>query len=510
MTKTRLASALIACHALLCACWLGLARTVAPAVVADAYRGRSLSALNRVFQRQVPHPLGHYLTLWSDFADAVALGIVLHLALVLLGLRLNPRPGGEVWGLGKLSAFSASFLLLTILSGPRHDYVAFVEIWEAMRQGETPWYVSKHLGYALNAYGPLFNALAPLAWWNPLAPKLLFSSAYLAYVVVFLARPPEASGQGDPCRRATIWLVGPFCWVEVAYFGHFDVLVAILCVLAVSCRRRDRDAASGMALGAGFLLKFLPLAILPFLGIDCLRVRARLLGAALVVMAAGMTIGFLTWGPSVFGPLGFARTRASSLASIFRFLRGTYSPLRLFTDAPDLDRYSTLAMVVAGAAVFLVCQVRKTAPETSAVVSVLTALMFYQVGFLQYQVLLFLLLVDWRRTHGALLSGRPVLSRIIDAYLAWFTVFDLVYAYAGGVLHPGDPLAWLDEVAGLPTFALSLALLLGMLSTTTDRGVRSLRPSAGDGIAAKKGVNSGRPESASTGPHDGGETEAAR
>ncbi len=474
MKKRSLYLAVVACHGLACACWVGLARAVAPPVLAEAYRGRSLPALNRVFQRRIHHPLGHYLNLWSDLTNAVALGILLHLALVLLALATDRGAGGPTipGGRGRawrLSAFSACFLLVTVLSGPRHDYAAFVEIWDAMRRGEGPWYVAAHLGYSLNAYGPLFNALAPPAWWNPLAPKLLFSSAYLAFVTAFV-RARETPEGGPPSRRATAWLVGPFCWVEVAYFGHFDVLVAIACALAVSYRRRDRDVASGVALGVGFLLKFLPLAVLPFLAFGRPRVRVRLLGAAALVMAAGMAFGWMVWGDPVFGPLGFARARPSALASVFRFLRGAYSPLRLVTDVPDLDRYSGPAMLAAGAAVFLACQVRKAPPETAAVVSVLTALMFYQVGFPQYQILLFLLLSTWCRTHAGLLSARPWLGLIIDGYLGWFTAFDLVYCYAGGVLHPGDPLAWLDEVAGLPTFVLSVLLLAGMLSATTRRG----------------------------------------
>ena len=67
----------------------------------------------------------------------------------------------------------AWFCLLTALGGPRHDYVAFLEMWQMVRGGYDPWWITKRLGYPLNAYGPLFNLLAPLAGWNPLAPKLL-------------------------------------------------------------------------------------------------------------------------------------------------------------------------------------------------------------------------------------------------------------------------------------------------------------------------------------------------
>ena len=47
--------------------------------------------------------------------------------------------------------------------------------------GHDPWFtVFGEFGDApLNAYGPLFNFLAAVAWVNPLAPKVLFAYAYV-------------------------------------------------------------------------------------------------------------------------------------------------------------------------------------------------------------------------------------------------------------------------------------------------------------------------------------------
>jgi hypothetical protein len=143
--------------------------------------------------------------------------------------------------------------------------------------------------------------------------------------------------------------------------------------------------------------------------------------------------------------------------------------LRLVVESPDLDWLSVPAMLVFGLLVFIVCQFARTDPETSAILAIVTALMFYKVGFLQYQVIVFLLLTFWGLRHAQVLDADPALRWAIRGYLGWYTVLDLVYCAAGGVIHPGDPLAWLDDVAGLPSFLLG-ALLLGTMLRAALRG----------------------------------------
>src|SRR5262249_21321564 len=78
---------------------------------------------------------------------------------------------------------------------------------------------------------------------NALAPKLLFALAYCLFAVWLLKRgtaapSPAAAPTAGPLLLA--WLISPLAWVEIAYFGHFDVLAAIACVAAGAAVGRGR------------------------------------------------------------------------------------------------------------------------------------------------------------------------------------------------------------------------------------------------------------------------------
>jgi hypothetical protein len=454
------------------AAWVVFAKTLAPALIRAAYEGRSLPLLNRVFQRRIPHPLEHYLALWRSFWEAVLLGWLFHLIVVLavMATRRGSTPTRSLdrWLIG----LALVFLMFTVLSGPRQDYVAFLEIWAAVRGGRDPWWVHETWGYPLNAYGPLFNVLALPALVNPLAPKLLFALAYCLFAVLLVKRRLAGIDAGTgtaafPAVGLLAWLWSPFAWVEVGYFGHFDVLVAIACVAAVGWFLQGREVLAGASLAVGFLLKLIPVVIVPFYAFDLAgrRIRGRFLAAAGLPMVFGYGVSWLIWGPAAFRPIRFGTTRGSTLTSIFRFLRGGASPLRRFVGAHSLDAWSLPCLAAAGLLVFLVCQRRRTDPATSALAAVLTTLLFYQVGFIQYQMVLFLLMAFWLgRNAPSLARDRDRgLAVAIGSYFGWLTVFDVFYAYAGGVIHPGGPWGWVDDWAGLPTFLLGSLLLVRLL-----------------------------------------------
>ena len=471
----------MAIYAALGAGWLGVARMVVRPVIGAAFEGRSHPAVNRFFRAHTGgHPVEHYYRLWDAFAGAALIAGALHLAVVLAVVRLarrNEAEGpGERGGIGTRTArlvvgFAAAFLAVTLLSGPRHDYVADLEIWDVVLRGGDPWWLREVVNIPLNAYGPLFNAMAPLAWVNPMAPKLLFASAYLAFLIWLVegcgARREFA---GLPRFGLVAWFVNPFPWVEVAWFGHFDILVAVACVAAVHARARGRDVSSGASLAAGILLKYLPVVILPSLTLDGRRLRPRLLLAAIVPVALGLGLSVLIWGPSTTRPLTFAATRGSNLLSIFRFLRGAYSPLRLAWDAPDVDFLALPCLATAGVSMFAWCGWRRIEPATSALLAVLTTLLFYRVGFVQYQMVPFLL-ASYRFATG---RGGPGGDRFLAAaagiYFGWLAIFDAYYASFGGVVHPGDPWAWVEEVAGLPTFLAGCLLIAGLIRDASGTG----------------------------------------
>jgi hypothetical protein len=462
------------------AAWILVARGVVPTLIREAYQGRSLPLLDRVVLGRGRHPVEHYLDLWRTYWQALLLAWLFHLVVVLVVRAAGPgRKAGDApedeeidraVDLG-LIGFALAFLFATVLSGPRQDYVAFLEIWRAVRAGRDPWWIHERWGYPLHAYGPLFNLLAVPAGWNALAPKLLFALAY-CLVAVWLLKGETAAGRSSrafPPRGLLGWLIGPFAWVEVAYFGHFDVLAAIACVIAVDALCRGRETLAGASLAVGFLLKLIPAVIVPFLALEARdrdqrpRIRVPLPAGALVPMGLGYLASVLIWGPATFRPFRFAATRGSTLLSIFRFLRGGASPLRRFTAHPDLDAWSMPCLVAALLLVLLVCLRRRLDPATSAPAAVLTTLLFYRVGFPQYQMFSFLLMAYWLVRRGDSLWRRRGLAVAVLAYFGWLTLFDLFYVYAGGVLHAEGPFGRVDDWVGLPTFLLGGFLLVELM-----------------------------------------------
>ena len=100
--------------------------------------------------------------------------------------------------------------------------------------------------------------------------------------------------------------------------------------------------------------------------------------------------------------------------------------------------------------------------------AVLATLLFYRVGFPQYQVVLLMLASYWVVAERR--PGRdPLLAGSLGLYFGWLALFDVFYALVGGVLHPGDRFAWVEEIVGLPTFLLGIVLLVATAAPTTTR-----------------------------------------
>ena len=266
-------------------------------------------------------------------------------------------------------------------------------------------------------------------------------------------------------------LLNPLPLVEVAWFGHFDVIVGVACVAAVSACVHRRDTRSGIALGIGVLIKYVPIVLLPFLAIARPRLRLSLVISALVTLVAGLTLSVLIWGPETFRPLLFAATRKSELLSIFRVLRGSWSPVHDLLSAAAFDRLAVVTLAVAGLSVFAWCWRHAVEPRAGIVLALWTTLLFYQVGLVQYQLVLMLPVVFWLATIDDPHWFRQHVSLLVSlaVYFTWITAFDLLSAWIGGYLRPTGGWQWLDDVMGLPTFLLGCWSLVELLRATRSR-----------------------------------------
>src|SRR5262249_51098105 len=315
----RLLPPIIATYASVCILWIGFANGVAPNIIADAYNEQSLSVLNWVFQGRKSLPIGHYFDRWSEITTAVLIATILHLLIVvfivgsdrkyplLLGTSSKPDTRTNF----VLIVFSAAFLALTALSPTWGDYPNYLHEWEVVLGGRDPWLGLGNSSGA-HAYGPLFNVLSPLVWINPRANKLFFAFSYLAYVIWLVKDfAPRRGLVALSWPLSGLWLLNPFPWVGIAYFGYFDVLVAIALVAAVHNVIGRRDGISGTCLALGILLKYMPIVILPFLVFGERRLHLRLFNFCAALVIFGLIVSVLVWGMSTFFPIAIATTRPS-------------------------------------------------------------------------------------------------------------------------------------------------------------------------------------------------------
>jgi len=456
---------LIAIYASVCILWIWFANGVAPKIIADAYKEQSLSVLNWALQGHRSLPVGHYLDRWSDVTTAVLIATILHLIIVLF-IGGSDRKHGLLFGNTSradsltnfiLIAFSAAFLALTALSLTHGDYRAYLGQWMAVLGGRDPWLFETSLAYR-NAYGPLFNVLAPLVWISLFANKLLFAFSYVAYVIWLVKDfAPRRKLVALSWPWLSLWLLNPFPWVEIAYFGYFDVLVALACVAAVHNVIARKDGVSGTYLALGILLKYMPIVILPFLVCGERRLHIRLLSLCLGVVVFGLVISALIWGTSTFSPLTLAATRHSHW-SIYDALAETQS-LRLLWSSSNSDPLVWLErplVVTAGLGVFAWCMLRRTGPALSAVLAILATLLFYRVGYINYQMVPFLLILYWVCSEWQELTEHSVLVALVGGYFGLLAIFELAH--------------WSEFIGDMPysnivmfQFFLGFALLIGLI-----------------------------------------------
>jgi hypothetical protein len=363
----------------------------------------------------------------------------------------------------RLALFSAAFLAVTILTRAKHDYAHHVEVWDAVLRGDIPWYVKGTWGL-VNVYGPLFNVLALPRGLNLLGPKLLYAFAYAVFVAWLIkgcARPDE---RGALPRTALIGcLLNPLPWLETAYAGHFDVLVGLCCVAAVHAQRCGRDVRAGVYVGVGVLLKFLPLVLLPFLGLERRQVRVRLFASATLTIVAGFAASVLIWGKATFLALWILSLQPNQL-SVFRFLWGDWSPLRPWLSRAEVQAIATPVLAIGGGIVFVAYWLSRIAAPTGAVMAILTTLLLYKASFLGYQMVLFTLAWYWYLTFPDRdWLARDRLSTVaFIAYFGWVGLFGAFMYGVGPREYFLGRWAWMEDVVGLPTFLLGL-LLFGAL-----------------------------------------------
>ena len=479
---------LLTLYAFLALAWLAFARWVVPPLLVAEHSPGILAYLKRYIE--LPPALflsWEILGRWREYSGAVLLAIFLHLTIFLILRRQDLRAGdcrpetvlrAERRVSLALLSISFAFLGVTALSGPRHDYYFYRQMWYEIGHGNDPWFkIYGRDGHVpLNAYGPLFNLLTGLSWVNPYAPKLMF--AYL-YIIFAISQIKSFTASRAPSGMQLIGLFAlfwnPFPWVEIAVRGHFDILVGLFCLGAIRAWARGYDIRSGMCLALGVLLKYQPIVLLPGLLLDRGRVRWRFLFVALGAIAFGMELSCLVWGMSTLSPLELAATRDATPLSIFYFVRGRYSPLQLFGVMGHYDHLAPFVLFLALVAAWAWAWVRQPDALAAALVAAVTTVLFYRTAYPQYQMVPFVLGSSWAVRHWESFMGRTGRVVAIASYFGWLAAFDLYYAFDDE--GPGSRYwSTVQHVVGLPSFLCGCAFLASVIRSATPVDKVSIQP----------------------------------
>lgn len=398
----------------------------------------------------------------------------------------KPRGGAKldrltVVAVTALAIACAIGLAITIRSGLRNDYALYVGAWSIVNDGGDPWY-----GLAFNAYGPAFNAMAPLLHVDELVAKVLFTIVWivLAGVVIASALRNHDGAPGDRATRtwlAAVLVLNPLFLISTALFGTFDVLVAATCIGAVLAFRRDRMVLAGVLIAIGVLLKFYPAVLVPVLAVSCVTRsdRRSFVGASIGAAAAGFLVSLATWGSSTFEPFRTGGERPSTMTSIFRFLRGRWSPLRSVWTNPDVDAVSAPLVVIAVLAVAWYTHRRRLDATVASTLVLAVTFLTYRVGhpqFVQVVVLLSALLI----ATGEMRGPRPIGAAL--AYGLWFGFVQVAYVWTAydidlPELGFAGEWEWIRDVVSVPSLMVSMWLVfeLARLSGPAARDDRAAR-----------------------------------
>jgi hypothetical protein len=142
-------------------------------------------------------------------------------------------------------------------------------------------------------------------------------------------------------------------------------------------------------------------------------------------------------------------------------------------DPATVDAMATPVLAIAGLLVFAWAWMRSVDPAKGAVLAVLTTVMFYHVGYVQYRFVLFVLVSYWLWTSQPERPSRdPFLSFVVAMYFGSLAVFDVFYTIVGGAIIENTRWGWIQEIAGAPAFLMEGALLVAVM-----RASRATAPS---------------------------------
>ncbi len=238
--------------------------------------------------------------------------LLLYLSLRLMALLLF-RPGGFI---ADYSDYNTSYLPFAQWSN--RGLYPFVDYWLEYPP-LFPWLVV--LVYRLSILIPLWTE--PRLWFNTFLGLSLLPFEVGSFVVIYLIAL-ELYDRTGALRCA--WIYASLFAPLYTWLGWFDGMPLFFLLLALYLLLKQRGLLAGLALGLGFMVKVIPLLILPI----GLRSLQGLKERAAYLITTGLTAGlialpFLLTSPSLLLTAFRSMLGRSSWETIWALLDGYYS-----------------------------------------------------------------------------------------------------------------------------------------------------------------------------------------
>lgn len=342
--------------------------------------------------------------------------------------------------------------LLALLLPIQHDYSIYVPIWQSFLKTHHP-YLFADGTFNGNAYGPLFILFAfPYALY-PTIPRLLFVMMWLTVGLFCMVQAEKVHITIHKYR--VLWLallLNSFFYIICMIYGMNEIVMVSCIVFGLYMYQRNKDVLAGFLFGLGFLFKFIPLLLVPFLffGRDKLRWRFSFSFAA--TAGIGMFVSYILWHDEILVPFKFGLGRSSTFLSLFNFLNSSFSPLRLFTTLPNVDFLSFPLLLLALLIVFLLHLRYKYDPFALGFIVLTTAYTFLKTNHPQYHMSSMILLLLWLIYHHKKIPWRSPLALSLLIYFGWISGLTFLYIFMNGFTGEWQ---WIRDFSGLPTFIIT-------------------------------------------------------
>lgn len=231
--------------------------------------------------------------------------------------------------------------LLAFVSPPLHDYLFYQNDWDKISNGE----------FITTTYGPIYYLLAFLYKIHPKLPHLLsltswaLSSCYILNLFLY---------KNFRQKLILIWIllfINPLFIFYISYYGSIDGFLISFLLFGIVFYDKRQHLKSSIMLSLGILLKLIPLFIIPFLLFRQKKNHFLLLVYLTIFIFFGFLISYIFFDINFVTNFSLQAHRLSVTLSFFRFLRGDFSPIHLFSANPNLDFISIYLII--GSLLFL-------------------------------------------------------------------------------------------------------------------------------------------------------------